>query len=78
MNLPLQWVWENDPQDPPDDDCARCISARGERHVADGGQLGRNHRRSGALAGAPRARSSPRGEESVERTGAQAGGSAFS
>ena len=39
MKIPLQWVWENDPDDLPDDDHARCISARGERYVAHGGQL---------------------------------------
>ena len=39
MKVPLQWVWENDPDDLPDDDHARCISARGERYVACGGQL---------------------------------------
>ena len=39
MHVPLQWVWENDPDDLPDDDHARCISACGERYVAFGGQL---------------------------------------
>jgi len=39
VTVPLQWVWENDPEDLPDDDHARCISARGERYVACGGQL---------------------------------------
>jgi hypothetical protein len=39
VNVPLQWVWENDPEDLPDDDNARCISAHGERYVVCGGQL---------------------------------------
>ena len=39
MKIPLQWVWENDPEELPDDDHARCISARGERYLAYGGQL---------------------------------------
>ena len=39
MNVPLQWVWENDPEELPDDDHARCIAARGDRFIACGGQL---------------------------------------
>lgn len=39
MKVPLTWVWENDPQELPDDDHARCIAAPGERYVACGGQL---------------------------------------
>lgn len=39
MKVPLEWVWENDPEELPDDDHARCISARGERFLASGGQL---------------------------------------
>ena len=39
MKVPLTWVWENDPQELPDDDHARCIAAPGERFVACGGQL---------------------------------------
>ena len=39
MKIPLQWVWENDPDELPDPDHARCISAHGERYVACGGQL---------------------------------------
>ncbi len=39
MKVPLQWVWENDPEQRPDDDHARCISASGERYVAYGGHL---------------------------------------
>jgi hypothetical protein len=34
-----EWVWENDPMELPDTDHARCISARGERFLACGGQL---------------------------------------
>jgi hypothetical protein len=39
VKIPLQWVWENDPQELPEADHARCISARGVRYVAYGGQL---------------------------------------
>jgi hypothetical protein len=39
VKIPVHWVWENDPDDLPDVDHARCISARGERFVAYGGQL---------------------------------------
>ena len=39
MKVPLEWVWENDPEELPDDDHARCIAAGGERFVACGGQL---------------------------------------
>ncbi len=39
MKVPLEWVWENDPEELPDDDHERCISARGERFLACGGQL---------------------------------------
>jgi hypothetical protein len=39
VKVPLEWVWENDPQELPDDDHARCIAARGERFVSCGGQL---------------------------------------
>ena len=31
VKVPLKWVWENDPQELPDDDHARCIAAPGER-----------------------------------------------
>ncbi len=39
MKVPLEWVWENDPEELPDDDHTRCIAASGERFVACGGQL---------------------------------------
>ena len=39
MNVPLEWVWENDPKELPDDDHARCIAAPGERFLACGRQL---------------------------------------
>ena len=39
MKVPLEWVWENDPEELPDDDHARCIAASGERFLAWGGQL---------------------------------------
>jgi hypothetical protein len=39
VKIPACWVWENDPDDLPDDDHARCISAQGERYMACGGQL---------------------------------------
>ncbi len=39
MKVPLQWVWENDPEGLPDDDHARCIAAPGERFLACDGQL---------------------------------------
>jgi hypothetical protein len=39
VKVPLDWVWENDPQELPDDDHARCIAARGEHFIACGGQL---------------------------------------
>jgi len=39
VKVPLEWVWENDPEELPDDDHARCIAARGERFLACGGQL---------------------------------------
>lgn len=39
VKVPLEWVWENDPEELPDDDHARCIAAGGERFVACGGQL---------------------------------------
>jgi hypothetical protein len=39
VNVPLAWVWENDPEELPDDDHARCIAAPGERFVACDGQL---------------------------------------
>jgi hypothetical protein len=34
-----EWVWENDAEDLPDTDHARCIAALGERFLACGGQL---------------------------------------
>lgn len=39
MKVLPPWVWENDPQELPDADHARCIAARGERFLACGGQL---------------------------------------
>jgi len=39
VKVPLEWVWENDPKELPDDDHARCIAAPGERFLACGGQL---------------------------------------
>jgi hypothetical protein len=39
VSVPLEWVWENDPEELPDVDHARCIAARGERRIACGGQL---------------------------------------
>jgi hypothetical protein len=39
VKVPLEWVWENDPKELPDDDHARCIAAPGERFLAWGGQL---------------------------------------
>ncbi len=39
MKVPLEWVWENDPEELPDDDHARCIAAPDERFLACGGQL---------------------------------------
>jgi hypothetical protein len=39
VSVPLEWVWDNDPEDLPDVGHARCIAARGERLVACGGQL---------------------------------------
>jgi hypothetical protein len=33
------WVWENDPEELPDDHHARCIAAHGERFLACGGHL---------------------------------------
>jgi hypothetical protein len=38
VGVPLEWVWENDPEDLPDVDHERCIAARGERRIACGGQ----------------------------------------
>jgi hypothetical protein len=31
MRVPLEWLWQNDPERLPDDDHARCIAAPGER-----------------------------------------------
>ena len=39
MKMPLEWVWENDPEELPDDDHTRCIAAPGERFLACGAQL---------------------------------------
>jgi len=39
VKIPLEWVWENDPKELPDDDHARCIAAPGERFLACGAQL---------------------------------------
>ncbi len=39
MKVALEWVWENDPQELPDDDHARCIAASGERFLVCGAQL---------------------------------------
>lgn len=38
MKVPLEWVWENDPKELPDEDHARCIAAPGERFLACGAQ----------------------------------------
>ena len=39
VKVPLEWVWENNPKELPDDDHARCIAAPGERFLACGAQL---------------------------------------
>jgi hypothetical protein len=39
VNVPLRWVWANDPEELPDDDHARCIAAPGERVLARGSHL---------------------------------------
>ncbi len=36
MKVPLEWVWQNDPEELPDHDHARCIAAPGERLLACG------------------------------------------
>jgi hypothetical protein len=36
VKIPLEWVWQNDPEGLPDDDHARCIAAPGERLLVCG------------------------------------------
>jgi hypothetical protein len=39
VKIPLEWVWQNDPEGLPDDDHARCIAAPGERLLVCGAHL---------------------------------------
>jgi hypothetical protein len=59
MNSLPEWVWENDLEELPDDDHARCIAALGRRLLSCGGQLFVLTTRSDASRSAPRSARGP-------------------